>query len=210
MSSLFKSSAERAREARRAQRKAFRQAENAIDDVKDRIAAMHKDATGQWEQARTARQQGDEAAVQRLLIGYRAQQVLMTKLEQKRWVFEQYFRKLEAAQSDRQFADALEQLNGVMQIDPERVADVFESAQDLLGEQVDADRFWEKLYHRETENAHGALEERIPSVAELDAQLGREAAAEVGAGAGRVAAALDARVGAARERVRGILDGNGK
>ncbi|MFH0909547.1 MAG: Snf7 family protein [bacterium] len=208
MSFMFKSKKERAKEARRDQRQAFRQAENAIDDVKERIKQMDKDAKKQWDQAREAMKAGQKSVAQRLLISYRASQVLITKLEQKRWVFEQFFTKLQAANSDQQFADALSGINKVIKIDPERVADVFDEAQDLLGEQLDSDRFWEKMYTKETEGATASLEDHIPSLDELGKQLEQEAAVEIGGGATeRVNTELDSRIKAGQERVKKLLDG---
>ena len=55
----------------------------------------------------------------------------MTKLEQKRWVFEQYLTKMQMAQSDQEFSEALQALNKVVKIDPDKVADVFEASKDL-------------------------------------------------------------------------------
>ena len=131
----------------------------------------------------------------------------MTKLEQKRWVFEQYLTKMQVAQSDQEFADALAAINKVIKINPERVADVFESARDLLGEQVDTDRFWAKLYDKEMEGAAGALEDHIPSVDELSKQLEDEAAADVGGGAEKAGSELDQRIASGRDRVKKLLEG---
>ena len=208
MSKLFKTKRERERETRRDRRRAFRDAENRIDDVKDRITQMNKDAGKQWDQAREALKSGQKAAAQRCLTSYRAAQVLMTKLEQKRWVFEQYLTKMQVAQTDQEFADALAAVNKVVEINPERVEDVFESSRDILGEQMDADRFWAKLYDKEMDGATGALEDHIPSVDELNSQLEDEAAAEVGGGtAERVNSELEGRIGAGQERVKNLLDG---
>jgi hypothetical protein len=207
MSILFKSKQERARDDRRTQRQAFRQAENAIDDVKDRIKTMEKESKKQWDQARESMKAGDKASSQRMLISYRANQVLMTKLEQKRWVFEQYFTKLQAAQSDQQFSNALNAINKVIKIDPDKVADVFEASQDLLGEQVDTDRFWSRMYEKETEGASGALEDRIPSLEDLSQQLASEAGAEIGGSAQKAGSELDARLKTGQDRVKKLLDG---
>jgi hypothetical protein len=155
-----------------------------------------------------AREAGQKSAAQRQLTGYRAAQALMTKMEQKRWVFEQYRVKLEAAQTDNEFAAALEAINKVVKVDPERVADVFEASQDILGEQLDSDRFWEKTYAKEMDGASGALEDHIPSMEELTSQLEQEAAVEIGgAGAERAGGALDQRVGSGQDRVKKLLDG---
>jgi len=206
---LFKSRKERERDERRDRRHAFRQAENAIDDVKDRVKTMEKESKKHWEAAREALKSGQKAAAQRELTSYRAAQVLSTKLEQKRWVFEQYLTKMQAAQSDNQFASALGALNQVVKIDPERVEDVFGAAQDLLGEQVDGDRFWDKLYGKEMEGATGSLEDHIPSMEDLSGQLEQEVAAEVGGAAAPASAnqAIDGRLAAGQERVKKLLEG---
>jgi hypothetical protein len=206
---LFKSKKERERDERRDRRHAFRQAENAIDDVKDRVKGMDKEAQKHWVAAREALKSGQKAAAQRALTSYRAAQVLSTKLEQKRWVFEQYLTKMQAAQTDNQFANALGALNKVIKIDPERVEDVFDTAQDLLGEQVDGDRFWDKLYGKEMEGASGALEDHIPTMDDLGKQLEQEVAAEVGGAAAPADAnqAIDSRVAAGQERVKKLLEG---
>lgn len=208
MGRLFMSKDARRKEERRERRRAFRDAENAVDTVKDRIKQMQRDADKQWAEAREAVKAGQQATAKRLLTSYRASQVLMTKLEQKRWVFQQYLTKMEMAQSDNEFATALSAVNQVIKIDPEQVADVFDASQDLLGEQVDADRFWAKLYEKEMDGAVGSLEDRIPGIDELSSQLEQEAAAEVGGGsAERVNSELDSRIGAGQERVKNLLDG---
>ena len=207
MGKLFRTKKQRTRDGRKERRQAFRQAANAVDNVKDRIKELDKGAKTQWEEAREALKSGQKAVANRLITSYRAAQVLMTKLEQKHWVFEQYLAKMEAASSDNEFAEALGAMNKVVNVDPERVADVFETSQDILGEQLDTDRFWGKLYEKEMDGATGALEDYIPSTDELSRQLASEAGAEVGvANAERVGGELDERIGAGRERVSKLLD----
>ena len=208
MPRLFMSKEGRRKQERRERRRAFRDAENAVDSVKDRIKQMQREANKQWDEARDSLKAGQKAAAQRLLTSYRAAQVLMTKLEQKRWVFEQYLTKMQMAQSDQEFSGALEAVNKVVKIDPEKVADVFDASQDILGEQVDAERFWERLYEKEMDGAVGALEDHIPSIEELGKQLEQEAAAEVGGRAAEtVNAELDERIKSGQERVKKLLDG---
>lgn len=206
MAKLFLSPEGRRKQKRRDRRRAFRQAENAVDDVKDRIKELDREAKKQWEKARNETKAGQKAAAQRLLTSYRAAQIHMTKLEQKRWVFEQYVTKMKMAQTDVEFSNALKIINKVTEINPEEVVDIFESAQDKLGEQLDADRFWEKLYDKEMEGATGTLEDYIPPVEELDRQLQEEAAAEVGGGTKEAAGALEDQIGKGQERIKNLLD----
>ena len=171
----------RRRLERRERRHAFRDAENAKQDVIDRQRRLDKEAKENWEKARAALKNGEKAAANRALTAARAAQVMAMKLEQKRWVFEQYLIKMEVAQSDNQFAEALGQINKIIHIDPERVEDVFGAAQDALGEQLNADRFWNKMY--ENEMAGGAA---APASADK---------------------VLDDRISAGQQRVKDLLSG---
>ncbi len=177
---IFRTKKQIEREQRKNRRKAFRQAQNSIDNVKEHINRLSKECDENWQKAREAVKSGQTAARNRYLTSYRAGQVMATKLEQKRWVFEQYVTKMEVADSDKEFSGALASLNKVIKIDPDAVADVFDEAQDILGEQVDADRFWKELYSKEMEGARGSLEDYIPAMDDLRKQLEDEATAEVG------------------------------
>ncbi len=198
----------RKRAQRRDRRHAFRDAEKAVDSVKDRQAELEREAKTHWEAARNALKNGEKAAAQRALTSYRASQTLVIKLEQKRWIFEQYLTKLQVAESDTQFAEAMAAINNVIKIDPERVADVFETAQDTLGEQLDSEKFWGKLYDKEIAGAAGAMEDKIPTMEELDKQLEEEVAADIG---GITAVAVDgelnSKISAGQDRIKNILDG---
>jgi hypothetical protein len=206
MAFLFiKTKKEKAREARKDRRRAYRQAENAVQDVKDRIKRMEKDAGAEWQKARDALKEGRQAAAQRALTGYRAAQVLMTKLEQKRWVFEQYLMKMETAGTDAEFATALAAVNKVTDINPETVEDVFDTAGELLGEQQDADRFWSTLYDKEMEGAAGTMQDHIPSMEELNKALEQEVATEISGSGAKTASEIEGRIGGGQERVREML-----
>lgn len=207
---IFKSKSTREREARRERRHAFRNAENAIDSVRDRQKELEKEAKKRWAEAREALKNGEKAAAQRALVSYRAAQAMAVKLEQKRWVFEQYVTKMQVAGSDAQFASALAAVNKVMAIDPETVEDVFADAQEKLGESVGGDKFWERLYGKEMEGAVGTAEDHIPSLDDMNAQLEQEVAAEVGGGSSAAATAnqeIDSRIAAGQERVKNMLEG---
>lgn len=206
MSNLFKSKKAREREDRKERRKAFRQAENALDDVKDRQRSLEKEADKQWAAAREATKAGEKEKVRRTLTGYRATQVMLTKMEQKRWVFEQYLTKMEMARTDAEFTDALSKVNAVTKVDPEKTEDVFDASNELLGEQADGDRFWERLYEKESGGAASKMEEHLPTMDDLASQLEEEAAIEIGGGQAGAENALNERLQASQDRVKKILD----
>lgn len=176
---FFRTSKEKERAERREKRHALRKAESAVDEVTERIRKMEKDAEAEWARAREATKEGKQAAAQRALTSYRSAQVLITKLEQKKWVFKQVLMKLETAGTDAEFAKALGMMNKVTNINPDLVQDVFDEAGDLLAEAGDTDKFWAQMYGKETEGATGALQDHIPSMEDLEKTLQEEVAGKI-------------------------------
>jgi hypothetical protein len=178
---IFKSKHERDREEAKKRRKAFREAENAVDVVRERIGKLKKDRDKAWAEARQYLKDGQKGGAQRCLQSVRANELLMSKLEMKRWVFEQLLSKMELAKSDQDFAQALNAINTVVKIDPEVVANVLDEVQDKLGEQVDTDKIWEKMYGKEMEGVATQMTDVIPTTEEMMKQLQDEAAEDIGA-----------------------------
>lgn len=179
---FFKSKKEKERAERREKRHALRKAEDAVDEVAERIKKMEKDAEAEWERAREATKEGKQAAAQRALTSYRSAQVLVTKLEQKKWVFKQVLMKLETAGTDAEFAKALAAVNKVTNINVEMVEDVFAEAGDLLAEAGDTDKFWTQMYGKEVEGSKEALQDHIPSMEDLEKTLQEEVAGKIQGG----------------------------
>lgn len=176
---FFKTGKEKERAERREKRHALRRAEGAIDEVIERIKRMEKDAEAEWERAREAAKEGKQAAAQRALTSYRSAQVLITKLEQKKWVFKQVLMKLETAGTDSEFAKALAAVNKVTNINVEMVEDVFDEASDLLAEAGDTDKFWSQMYGKEVEGSKEALKDHIPLMEDLEKTLQEEVAGKI-------------------------------
>ena len=176
---FFKTKKEKERAERREKRHALRRAEGAIDEVVERIKRMEKDAEAEWERAKEATREGKQAAAQRALTSYRAAQVLVTKLEQKKWVFKQVLMKLETAGTDTELAKALAAVNKVTNINVEMVEDVVDEAGDLLAEAGDTDKFWAQMYGKEVEGSKGALQDHIPSMEDLEKSLQEEVAGKI-------------------------------
>jgi hypothetical protein len=179
---FFKTAKEKERAERRERRHALRKAEGAVDEVTERIKKMEKDAEAEWARAREAAKEGKQAAAQRALTSYRSAQVLITKLEQKKWVFKQVLLKLETAGTDAEFAKALGMMNKVTNINPELVEDVFDEANELLAESGDTDKLWAQMYGKEVEGSKEALQDHIPSMEDLERTLNEEVAGKIAGG----------------------------
>ena len=176
---FFKTGREKERAERREKRHALRKAESAVDEVTERIKKMEKDAEADWERAREATKEGRGAAAQRALTSYRSAQVLITKLEQKKWVFRQVLMKMETAGTDAEFAKALGMVSKVSNINVEMVEDVFDEAGELLSEAGDTDKLWAQMYGKEVDGSKSALQDHIPSMEDLEKTLQEEVAGKV-------------------------------
>jgi vacuolar-type H+-ATPase subunit H len=211
---LFKSKQEREREARGKRRKAFRDAESAVDAVKDRTKKLKAERDKAWNDARAYLKDGQRAASQRCLQTVRASEVMMAKLETKKWVFEQLLTKLDMAKTDQEFSGALSAINAVVKIDPEAVADVLGEVEDKLGDQVDTDKIWDKMHEKEMEGTGGQMTDSVPSVDQMFKDLEGEVAAEIGGelpASGKVTPAKDGglkeEIGEGRRRLKDLLEG---
>ena len=210
--SLFMSKKEREREEAKKRRKAFRDAERAVDVVKDRINKLKKDRDKAWTEARQYLKDGQKAAAQRQLQTCRASEMLMHKLEMKRWVFEQLLSKLELAKSDQDFSQALNAINTVVEIDPDAVADVLDEVQDKLGEQIDTDKIWDKVYGKEMEGVESDMTDAIPSIDDMAKQLEDEVAADIGGTQARTTESqtdpnIKDKIGEGKRRLKDLMEG---
>lgn len=199
---LFKTKKTREREARQARRKAFRQAERQVEEVRQQIATMEQECRKMWSQAIESKRAGEGAAAQRALTGYRARQLLITKMEQKRWVFEQYLIRIRMGGTDQEFASAMAAINEVVKIDPAAVEDVFAATREKLDDQLDTEAFWKDLYKEEMAESAGKIDDMIPSLDDLEAQLSREAVEGVGEAAAGVDAELERQIAERRDSIQ--------
>jgi hypothetical protein len=207
---LFKSKRERERDKAKARRRAFRTAERSIEAVEERIRKLTAERDAAWREARGYLKDGQRAMAQRSLQSVRAGEILVAKLNMKRWVFKQIICKLELAKTDEDFVGALGAIDAVVSIDPERVDDVLTEIDLKLADQADIDKTWEREFRREMEGAEAQMSDTVPSLDELEKQLEDEVAAEVGEGRTAEKAAPDADlaegIGEARDRLRKVLD----
>ena len=203
---LFKSRKQREREARKDRRRAFREADSCITQVDQQLARIQKDGEAAWEKAKAAAQAGKAAEKQRHLTAYRRSQTLLVRLEQKKWVFQQFRTKMELCKTDQDFAYALTSLNKVINIDTDKVEDVIEATRDILGQQDEAEQIWNMEYNMEMADADSLLSDQVPSIDDLEAQLDAEAASGIGEAGREIDATLEERVKDGEDRIRKLLD----
>lgn len=176
ISDLFKSDKEREKEKAKARRKAFREAENALDSVKERGKKLQAERDRHWLQARDYLKAGQKGAAQRSLQSVRGNELLLHKLQQKEWVFQQLLTKLDLAKTDQEFANSMKAVTAVVHIDPEQVDDVLAEVDDKLSEQGATDKIWERAHAKEMEGVEGAMTDSVPTLDDLMSDLQDEVA----------------------------------
>lgn len=165
---MFTSDEELDREREAEIRKAVRNAENALDHTKDRIADLQKERDAKWAEARKYLQAGQKAAAQQSLVGVQSAESLMAGLERKSFVFRQMAFKLEMTAVDQKLVSSMRNLSDTVKVDTEAIQSALENADSVLADQENADKLWAKMYGKEM-NGLGAQE--IPSVNEMTQQL---------------------------------------
>lgn len=165
---MFTSDEELDREREAEIRKAVRNAENALDHTKDRIADLQKERDAKWVEARKYLQAGQKTAAQQSLVGVQSAESLMAGLERKSFVFRQMAFKLEMTAVDQKLVSSMRNLSDTVKVDTEAIQSALENADSVLADQENADKLWAKMYGKEM-NGLGAQE--IPSVNEMTQQL---------------------------------------
>jgi hypothetical protein len=205
---LFKSKKERERETERKRRKAVRNADRVVGDVKRDITKMEKEKAQAWTDARQFLKEGQKDASRRKLQTVRAMELQIVKLEKRRWTFEQVGRKLKNASVDQQISASLGELADSIHIDPDTLAEGLANTEDKLMDLVDNDRIWESAYDKEMEGVETSEEQMIPSFEEMEKLLADEAAVDIGGERESVSGdkELKEKIDEGRERLKGLLE----
>ncbi len=210
---LFQSKAEKKRKQEKLRRKAIRDAEKSVGEVKSRVSQLKRERDQAWGEARQYLKDGQKAAAQRGLQTCLSSEMLISKLEMKRWVFEGILSKLKLARIDMDFTDSLRAINEVVEIDVEAVDDVLDAVQDKLGDQDDTDKIWERVYDKEMEGLKTQMTDTIPSIEEMEKLLEDEVAAELGSSGkviedGETGASVKDQIREGRSKLKDLLEGD--
>jgi len=217
---LFKSQAQRAREAeesrltverekRRARTKAKMKAENAVAEGRERVQTLERENAKSWEKAREYMTSGRKSAARMELGKYRAVGRLIEQFEKKTWIMQYYLTRLESAQTDEIFAESLGEIARLVEVDPGKATLSLENAQSVLDDQTEIDRLWANCFQTETRRDEYKESALIPDLDGLMQELEAEVAREVGGTIrekGEDAETLTREIAEGRESLQSILD----
>ena len=213
---LFKSKKQRQREERKKRRRASRQVRTSLDGIHSRVEELKKKRDKDWAEARNYLKDGQKNAAARCLKACRATEILMARMERKAWIWEQKVVNLEASEADVQMAGALQEMNDLMNIDPDAIADTLDDVNDSLAEQGDVDKIMEAEYEKEMDGVMTESSDSLLSLDEMEKMLEDEVAAEIGPIAGSKTREVDVetetdtdvsdKISEGRKRLKGLME----
>jgi hypothetical protein len=129
---LFKNKAQKEKEKNMERRKALRQAERAVDDIRYALKDQSRQYKKEQEIAIAAKRSGNKRGLQRSLQSIRMREIRQQKLEKKMWVQEQFLLDMQMAGNDKAFFEAVNGFQAAFDIDVDAVEDVMTGLQDKL------------------------------------------------------------------------------
>lgn len=179
---LFKTQAERDKELKRRQRRAFTKAEDAIDTVNASINEINSDKRKAWDDAKKAAAVGNKGGALLSIQKYRASEVMIFQLEKRKWVFQNYITRLKMLDVNNVFASAMNALNEVINADVDMVVESLDGLGDKLDDGKQLDKLWESQFGKEMNGMSVKDTDIIPDVDSLMAALQSEVALDIGGG----------------------------
>lgn len=204
---IFKSKEQREKDRKTNQRKAMRKSEMALETVNERIAKLTTDRDSTWARAAEYLKAGQKPGAERELQKYRSYEVLITQMEKKKWIFEYYTIRIENAETDNAFAEAMTAIDKVIKIDPEKIMSSFDAIDDKLEDQTEIDKYFDKLHDKKLGKVATQEVSTIVSVDQMMAQLESEVAHQVSGLTGTNAPSTKEAITSGREALSDLLKG---
>ena len=206
---LFKSSKEREREKRRAQRSKERRAERGIRHLDSLAKGMEREKAALWKKAREFLQAGQKEEAARILRQYKLLSVQLEKLEQQKMLSQNKLTRVEAAGEIGGITAAIADVADGAGVDPDEISDNFDRIADVEEDADEVDSIVEDEIRKDLEKATEQTEgqESLPDDDELMSTLESEAAAEVlGPKVAEDGAAVQGGINEGRDKLRKLLD----
>ncbi|MBQ7650919.1 MAG: hypothetical protein IJS15_08165 [Victivallales bacterium] len=206
---LFKSSKEREREKRRAQRAKERRAERGIRHLESLAKGMEREKASLWSKARELLQSGQKDEAARVLRQYKLLCVQLESLEQQKMLSQNKLTRVEAAGEIGGITAAIADVADGAGVDPDEISDNFDRISDVEEDADEVDTIVQDEIRKDLEKAMEKTEgqESLPDDDELMSALESEAAAEVlGPKVAEDANAVQGGINEGRDKLRKLLD----
>lgn len=177
---IFKSGKTREEERKKLQRQAKRKVEKATLQASERINFLAKERDNLRKAAYDLLKSGKKLQAESKMKELRFYECVIDQMEKKKWLYTCYLVKIENAEADDTFADAMLDIVKVIRIDPVKIEGALNAIGTKLEEQTDIDSIFESLYKEETDRASVKVPDSIPSLSDMMKELESEVALEVG------------------------------
>lgn len=176
---IFKSQKDRDREEKRRILRATNQLQRGIETLNRKALSFATDIEKAEKTAKKYAAEGKRDMARNISVKIRSYKIGIAKLEMKAAVMDKRKLQAEMAGTQKEFTEAIGQLNSLIEVDPDAFMDVVETEAERAEDQNEIDALWEQLFSQDmtdVEFAGGPIE----SVDDILNGLEAEVSAEIG------------------------------
>ncbi len=176
---IFKSQKDRVREEKRKILRATNQLQRGIDQCNRKADFFRAEMEKSLKLAKKYAAEGNRDMARSIANKIRSHKIRIAKVEMNAAVMDKRKLQVDMAGTQKEFTEAIGQLNELVKLDPNAFMDVVDDEAKLAEDQTEIDTLWEQLYTQdmaEVEFAGGPIE----SVDEILSNLEAEVSAEIG------------------------------
>jgi len=167
---LFKTQADRDKEAKLRRMRAISGAERVVDTIKDKVNEIKVEKDKSWQEAIQYKRENQKMSAQRSLKTIMSIEQQIGLLETRRWTFEQVKRSLELASLDSDIQAALGPLVGETKIDVIHLENELNNAFDKVRDVSDTNKLWERISHKQMDGVTADTNQTV-TMADLEQRL---------------------------------------
>ncbi len=210
LGNIFKSQKDRDREEKRKILRATNQLQRGIDQLNRKAQSFAAEIDKARKLGKKYAAEGKKDLARNVSVKIRSYRIGIAKLEMKAAVMDK--RKLQAdmAGTQKEFTEAIGQLNKLIKVDPDAFMDVVEGEAERAQDQSEIDAMWEQLFTEDmadAEFAGGPIESVDDILSDLEAEVSEEIGGKVPETRPGEAARLD-EINAGIENIEKLMEKN--
>ncbi len=176
-SKIFKSQKDRVREEKRKILRATNQLQRGIDQCNRKADFFRAEMEKAVKLAKKYAAEGNRDMARSIANKIRSHKIRIAKVEMNAAVMDKRKLQVDMAGTQKEFTEAIKQLNELVKLDPNAFMDVVDAEAELAEDQNEIDMLWEQLYTQdmaEVEFAGGPIESVDDILSNLEAEVSSE------------------------------------
>ena len=205
---LFKTTAEREKEAKLRRMRAISGAERVVDTIKDKVGELKLEKDKAWHEAIQYGKENQKSSAQRSLKTILSIEQQIALLETRRWSFEQVSRSLELASIDADIKASVGKIVGVTNIDVIDLENELNNAFEKVRDVTDANKLWERISRKQMDGVSVSADQTV-TMSDLEQRLESAVAGSISDDTQKAKIAPETldQISKGREELKDLLDG---